>query len=165
MRGLDYYTKTAFEVSSSALGSQDAVAGGGRYDSLVEELGGPATEAVGFAIGLERLLLLLPEKEYEKRPDLLLIPLGEKAESFCFPLLSSLREKKISTHLSLGKSLKGAMKTANAERFCFAIVVGDNEMTENRVCVKHVDSGETAHSLPKSNDIIKTMTELLKAHS
>ncbi len=143
VRGLDYYTKTAFEVSSSALGSQDAVAGGGRYDKLVEELGGPPTEAVGFAIGLERLLLLLPGGDYEKRPDLLLIPLGEKAEECGFSLASSLRKRKLSVQVSLGKSLKAAMKSANAEKFRYVVVIGDNEMEEKSVSLKHLDSGET----------------------
>jgi histidyl-tRNA synthetase len=116
VRGLDYYTHTAFEIQSSDLGAQATVCGGGRYDGLVEELGGPATPAVGWAIGLERLTLLLEtlQQPATARPDLYLVSRGEQAEANALQLAQKLRHRGLAVELDLsaaafGKQFKRAI--------------------------------------------------------
>ncbi len=133
VRGLDYYTRTAFELTSPDLGSQDALAGGGRYDLLVEEVGGPKTPAVGFAAGIERLLIACEELGIElaepPRPDLYLVTLGERAKIWATEQLPKIREKGFSATMDYsGRSMKAQMKDANRELARFALIAGDNEL-------------------------------------
>src|SRR5439155_14134362 len=102
VRGLDYYVRTTFEVKTADLGAQDAVAGGGRYDGLIERLGGRADPGIGFAIGLERVVLLLGETKAARRPFVLLIPLGEPALQRLMPVARAVRQGGVSAELGYG---------------------------------------------------------------
>jgi len=130
MRGLDYYTKTAFEMTTQDLGAQNAVAAGGRYDGLIEALGGPETPAIGFAIGVERLFQLLPKAAGEEVPlQLFLIPLGERAGRHLFPLLFQLRKENIRAEMGdFSAPLKKQMKQADRMRAAFVVIAGEREM-------------------------------------
>jgi histidyl-tRNA synthetase len=118
VRGLDYYTKTVFEIVSNSIGSQSAVCGGGRYDGLVEEIGVPHVPAVGFGLGMERLLLVLESigKQIPKpvRYDLYLASMGEKAEEAAFSLAFQLRKSGVSVEIDhVGRSVKAQLKYAD----------------------------------------------------
>ena len=150
VRGLDYYTKTAFEITSSALGSQDAVAGGGRYDKLVEELGGPKTESVGFAIGMERLIMLLPDDLQPTRPDVYVAAVGEGTKQSAIKLLDSLRKEGFIAEANFKDSFKSALKKASKGRYRFCCIIGEEEAQNGTVMLKDLDKGEQ-QNLP--NDI------------
>jgi histidyl-tRNA synthetase len=135
VRGLDYYTKTAFEVTTEHLGSQNAVAGGGRYDRLVQELGGPDIPGIGFAIGFERLITLLAtaDSHAAPSPDLFVASLGEAAQNRAFILCNSLRLKGIYAEQDFsGKSLKSQMKKANRLNCSYTLILGDKEIEEKK---------------------------------
>lgn len=143
VRGMDYYTQTAFELVSPDLGAQDALAGGGRYDLLVEEIGGQPTPAVGFAAGMERLLIaceelgihLAPEKEV----DLYIVTLGERARAWGVTKLHDFREKGVSVTMDYtGRSMKAQMKEANRENARFALLVGENELDEGMFTLRNM---------------------------
>ena len=143
VRGLDYYTKTAFEIQYAPLGAQSAVAGGGRYDGLIREIGGDSTPAVGFAAGLERILLalelqgLMPAST--KKFTAFVVCGGEAAESYAFKLLTDLRRKNISAAMDFGKkSMKAQMKQAAKSGAKFALIVGDDEVATSTVTVKNL---------------------------
>jgi histidyl-tRNA synthetase len=145
VRGLDYYTRTVFEFTHGNLGAQDAIGAGGRYDKLVEELGGPQAGCVGFAFGVERLLLALGDASSPQAPSGLVyvIPLGEAAQSFCRTLVSDLRQADIPCDTDyLNKSLKGAMRQANDALARFCVLVGDNELAKSTVTLKDMSSKE-----------------------
>ncbi|HMK60927.1 MAG TPA: histidine--tRNA ligase [Dissulfurispiraceae bacterium] len=152
VRGLDYYTKTTFEVTSEHLGSQKAVAAGGRYDRLVEEFGGPATPAIGFAIGMERLVTLLKEMTpiATSTPRVFIATLGKKAETEGFGIAESLRSKGIWAEQSYGSaSLKSQLRRADRLGAEFAIIIGENELTAGTVQWKDLNKkmqGEIAIS-------------------
>lgn len=161
VRGLDYYTKTAFEITSTALGSQDALAGGGRYDLLVEELGGKPTPGVGFAAGIERLLMVLEKTgktpKDESGPVLFFVTLDEAALSWAFVEACNLRAKGISVELDyLGRSVKAQMREANRQRARYVIVVGENELKSGSAKLKDMQSGtETEISLETIRESIR----------
>ncbi|MBR2519932.1 MAG: histidine--tRNA ligase [Selenomonadaceae bacterium] len=145
VRGLDYYTKTAFEIQYAPLGAQSAVAGGGRYDGLIREIGGDLTPAVGFAAGLERILLalelqgLLPAST--KKITAFVVSSGEAAQVYAFKLLTDLRRKNISAAMDFGKkSLKAQMKQAAKSGAKFALIVGDDEVANSTVTVKNLET-------------------------
>jgi histidyl-tRNA synthetase len=149
VRGLDYYTRTAFELISPDLGSQDALAGGGRYDLLVEEVGGPHTPAIGFAAGMERLLIACDELGIElagpKKVDVYIVTLGESARTWALKTLPRLRAKNLSATMDyMGRSMKAQMKDANRENARFAIIVGDNELREGRFTLRDMEASEEA---------------------
>ena len=130
VRGLDYYTRTAFELTSAALGAQNAVAAGGRYDGLIEMLGGPPTPAVGFAIGMERLALLIPPDGIPKpTPLLFMAPLGAVAGRTLFPALFQLRQRSIRCEMG-DETAKLAAQLKRADRLgaAHALIVGDAEL-------------------------------------
>ncbi|MBI5452999.1 MAG: histidine--tRNA ligase [Deltaproteobacteria bacterium] len=138
VRGLDYYTKTTFEITSTGLGSQNAVAAGGRYDGLVKELGGPETPCFGFAIGMERVALILKETSaISKKPLTVFIALGEKAEEASVAILKAWREKglKVMEDFSPG-SLKSRMKRADRAGARYTVIMGDDELAKGEVSVK-----------------------------
>lgn len=153
VRGLDYYTKTAFEITSTALGSQDALAGGGRYDLLVEELGGSTTPGVGFAAGIERLLMVLNKfgkGEFTLNyPSLFLISLDEPSRIWTFLKANELRKRGISAEVDyLERSVKSQMREANRQKAQYVIVVGENELKTKTAKLKNMQTGkETAISL------------------
>ena len=145
VRGLDYYTKTAFEIQYAPLGAQSAVAGGGRYDGLIRELGGDDTPAVGFAAGLERILLalelqgLLPAQT--KKIAAFVVASGSAAEVYAFKLLTDLRRQNISAAMDFAKkSMKSQMKSAAKSGAKFALIVGDDEVASSTVTVKNLET-------------------------
>ena len=149
VRGLDYYTKTAFEIKYPPLGAQSAVAGGGRYDGLIEEMGGNPTPAVGFATGLERLLLalesqnLLPEKN--RSVDAYVVALGEAAQAEGFKLLNSLRQQGLSAAMDFaGRSMKAQMKQANKLGAKYSIILGEDEIAEGVVMLRSMGDSSQA---------------------
>jgi histidyl-tRNA synthetase len=138
VRGLDYYNRTVFEISHSDLGSQDALGAGGRYNNLVEELGGAQIGAIGFAFGAERLLLV-PNNLNQAMPKKLiyLITLGEAAKLCGLKILNQLRNAGIPADMDyLNKSLKGAMRSANDAQAAFVLILGDDELKKNTIAVK-----------------------------
>ena len=147
VRGLDYYTKTAFEVKYAPLGAQSAVAGGGRYDGLVEEMGGKPTPAVGFATGLERVLLALEKQELlpamDKQTDAFVVALGEAAQGPAFQLLTRLRQAGLKAGMDYaGRSMKAQMKQANKAGARFALIIGEDEVKEACVQLKDMEKSE-----------------------
>lgn len=147
VRGLDYYTKTAFEFISNDIGSQGTVSGGGRYDGLVSELGGPATPSVGFGMGIERLLLTLENNNIEipkeDNIDLFIVSMGEEAEKLSFKLLSKLRTAGISADKDyLNRGVKAQFKYANKLNAKHTVVIGDTEIEKNVIALKDMESGE-----------------------
>lgn len=147
VRGLDYYTKTAFEFISKDIGSQGTVSGGGRYDGLVTELGGPSTPSVGFGMGVERLLLTLEssgiEIPNEDKIDLFIVSMGEEADKLAFKLLAKLRREGISADKDyLGRGIKAQFKQADRSKAKNTLVIGDDEIERNIVSLKDMDSGE-----------------------
>ncbi|MFH0845260.1 MAG: histidine--tRNA ligase [Pseudomonadota bacterium] len=139
VRGLDYYTRTTFEIQTSELGAQNAIAGGGRYDGLVTLLGGPDHPAIGFAMGMERLVALLGEGKDQdaESPALFIAALGEQAERVVFKWISDLRRSGIWVEMDYAtKGLKGQMKKADrlgAER---VVIIGDNELTSGKAILR-----------------------------
>ncbi len=141
VRGLDYYTKTAFEIQYTALGAQSAVAGGGRYDGLVEEIGGPAMSGIGFAMGIERVLLALGQQELlpslDTGIDIFAVVPDQKDISLAFSTISQLRDAGFSADVdSMGRSFKAQMKQADRLKAKKAIIFGADELTRGAVMVK-----------------------------
>jgi histidyl-tRNA synthetase len=144
VRGLDYYTRTVFEVAHKDLGAQDALGAGGRYDNLVKELDGPDVGAIGFAFGVERLLLATkPPSHQTTRTNLTyLITLGEEAKKKGLELLDYLRKNSIACDTDYaGKSLKGAMRRANDLGAKFVLIFGEDEIKNNFLTLKDMSSG------------------------
>lgn len=152
VRGLDYYSRTVFEITHPQLGSQNALGAGGRYDDLIGDLGGPKTGAAGFAFGMERLLLVskcqsakVPEKKL-----VYIITLGEEAGLTGLKLLNDLREAGIASDTDYeGKSLKGAMRKGNDLGARYVLLIGEDELKKNIVTVKDMVSGEQREVKPE----------------
>jgi len=144
VRGLDYYTRTAFEVTAPGLGAQDAVAGGGRYNGLAKELGGPDLPGLGFAIGTERLLEVLPaEMERREAPEIFLAALGEAARERAFLLLRDLRSRGLPAVMDFGeRSLKAQMSLADRLGAAQVVILGDQELASGQVPVRRMATGE-----------------------
>jgi histidyl-tRNA synthetase len=141
VRGLDYYTHTAFEFTTTALGAQGAVIAGGRYDGLVEEIGGPSTPGVGWAAGVERLALLATNEPAEPRP-VAIVPIGEAAEAEARKLAGELRHAGIAVELAFRGKPGQRMKRADRANARFAISMGDEELASGTVKLRDLDSGE-----------------------
>ncbi len=147
VRGLDYYTKTVFEFVTTKLGSQGTVCGGGRYDGLVEEIGGQHTPSLGFGLGMERLLALMDEQGIEipapNTCDLYIASMGDEAQKKAFNLAKEVREAMINVECDIvGRSLRAQMKYADKIGAKFSIVLGDNEIAENKAMLKNMETGE-----------------------
>ena len=147
VRGLDYYTRTVFEFVSDALGAQAVVCGGGRYDGLIEELGGPHTPSLGFGMGLERLLMVLEAQKAEfpeePRCEVYLASMGERAAARCFGMASKLREGGEAAECdTVGRSLKAQMRYADKLGARYTLVIGDNELEAGMARLKDMESGE-----------------------
>lgn len=146
VRGLDYYRKTAFEVLVEDIGAQSAICGGGRYDGLVQEVGGPQTPGIGFAMGMERVLAALnlsQQEDNEKQQFLMFVALGEKAQEKGFALVSSLRKKGIPVSIDLlGRSLKAQLKAADREQFKYAAILGEEELEQGKIILRNLRLGE-----------------------
>lgn len=148
VRGLDYYTRTVFEFVSTEIGAQGTVCGGGRYDGLAEEMGGGKTPSLGFALGLERLLLLMQAQQtpfpQEERVDLYLASMGESAQLACAKLATLLRSEGMRVQFDVAeRSLKAQMKYAGKMNACYTAVIGEGELESGTVNVKNMDTGET----------------------
>ncbi len=146
VRGLDYYTRTTFELITDALGAQSAVGAGGRYDGLISQLGGPALPGIGFALGIERLVLLLQQQNTEPEAgtiDLFIVSLGEEAAEKGFWLCHRLRSLGLRVAMDHeGRSLKSQMKQANKSNSRFTLILGENELQKGEGTLKYMDSGE-----------------------
>ncbi len=138
VRGLDYYTRTTFEVVAEGLGSQNTVAAGGRYDSLVKELGGPETPCIGFAIGLERLVMLMKEGgAHAPAPLVVVVPLGSEARARAVELIAGLREKGLRVIEDFAETaLKKRMKRADRMGARFTVILGEDELERGLAAVK-----------------------------
>tara|TARA_B100000700_G_scaffold330253_1_gene455546 strand:- start:441 stop:1685 length:1245 start_codon:yes stop_codon:yes gene_type:complete len=141
VRGLDYYCHTAFEFTSDSLGTQNAVLAGGRYDGLVEQMGGPPTPGVGWASGVERLSMLIDTGPENKRP-ISIIPLGDAAERVGMKLAERLRRLGMTVDIGYRGKIKQRMKRANTLESCAAVIIGDEELDQNSVTIRNLDSGE-----------------------
>ncbi|MEO0085126.1 MAG: histidine--tRNA ligase [candidate division WOR-3 bacterium] len=144
VRGLDYYNRTTFEYLSGALGAQDSLGGGGRYDYLIEEFGGPATPAVGFALGLERALLALPAAgTTDRRPLVFVVWLTEGDIIEAQHLLARLRKTGIAARIDYDATrLKQQFRSADAARACCCVIVGGDELARRACALKDLASGE-----------------------
>ena len=148
VRGLDYYTKTVFEITSDDLGAQSAVCGGGRYNGLIEELGGKPTPGIGFALGIERIMMILKSQGISlgepETPDIFIAAIGEKADMAAQKLVYSLRALGAHAERDLClRSVKAQMKYANKLNAKFSIVLGDDEIDSGKAAVKNMSTGET----------------------
>jgi histidyl-tRNA synthetase len=141
VRGLDYYRHTAFEFVTDKLGAQGTVIAGGRYDGLIESLGGPHTPAVGWAAGIERLAMMIEAPEPE-RPDLVLVPLGAQAEAEAAKILAGLRREGVAADMAYRGNIKKRMSKANAAGARFALIIGDDELATGSAQLKDLESGE-----------------------
>jgi histidyl-tRNA synthetase len=140
VRGLDYYTKTAFEVVAEGLGAQNAVAAGGRYDQLVEELGGPDIPGIGFAIGMERLLLILPREHRPADLALFIAALGEEAQKEAFSLSCRLNRSGVRTMIDYeGRSLKAQMRRADKFGARFVLIIGEDEQRSGKAILRDME--------------------------
>src|SRR3989338_3359368 len=147
VRGLDYYTRTAFEIVAKQLGAQNAVCGGGRYDDLVEEMGGKSVPAIGFAAGLERVVEILKaesrQSKIENRIGLFIATIGDEARQVGFDLLTKAREKGISADIDFqGKSLKAQMKAADRLGARYVYIIGDDELKNKSAVLKNMSTAE-----------------------
>ena len=147
VRGLDYYTKTAFEFVTTKIGAQGTICGGGRYDHLVEEIGGPSIPGVGFGLGKERLLILMEQNDIivddPNVPDISVSFIGDKARLYALDLVHKLRAGGVSAIIdTLNRNLKGQMKYANKLNARYSVVIGENEIEKGIVTLKNMNSGE-----------------------
>lgn len=142
VRGLDYYTRTVFEVTSSSLGAQNAFIAGGRYDTLVRDIGGPDVPGIGFAIGLERLSLIVPPFAPKEAPKVFVAILGEEAGKYFFGIIKSLISKGVSVYYEPDqKSLKSQMRYADSLNVDYTLIIGDEEAKRNVVILKDMRTG------------------------
>jgi histidyl-tRNA synthetase len=146
VRGLDYYTRTTFEVTSEHLGAQNAVAAGGRYDSLVRDFGGPEVPAVGFAVGMERLISLIKENEdtSEPAPDVFIASLGPMASKEALKMADMMRAGGVWVEIGYGgSSLKSQMRKADRLNARYVLIIGDNELEKGTVNWKNLKNGDS----------------------
>ncbi len=154
VRGLDYYTRTTFELVTGLLGAQSAVAAGGRYDGLIEQLGGPSVPGIGFALGVERVALLLGDRRFERTPDLFIAIMGDEARSEAFRLMASLQLMGLWVESDYeGKSLKGQLRRADRMKARYSIVLGDSELISGKASLKLMEDG--------SQQVIELLPELI----
>ena len=159
VRGLDYYTKTAFEVSSESLGSQKAVAAGGRYDSMVEEFGGPPTPGIGFAIGMERIVPLINTSDDDPEgPDLFICPLDDKASEKAVLITEELRNHGLRVEINFDTtSLRSQMRKANRINTKKVIVLGEDEIRTGKIIIKDMSEGENIETSLQADNILKSI--------
>jgi histidyl-tRNA synthetase len=164
VRGLDYYTRTTFEIQTSALGAQNAIAGGGRYDGLINALGGPDIPATGFAIGLDRLTEIAGANSADlvQTPDIFIAALGEKSRSLAFEWTCAFCLEGVKAEMEFGdKSLKSQMKQANRLGAKHVLIVGDNEIKEGKVILRNMKSKDQV-SIPIEQVIKNIKAKMLR---
>ncbi len=147
VRGLDYYTKTAFEFVTTKIGAQGTVCGGGRYDHLIEELGGPPIPGVGFGLGIERLIMLMEANDVkfpeESRPEVFIAVMGEAAKAFGLKLCRELRQKGVIAEMdTLSRNIKGQFKYADRLGAKYTLVIGEDELKKGVVSLKDMAKSE-----------------------
>jgi histidyl-tRNA synthetase len=159
VRGLDYYTRTAFEVVSYQLGSQNAVTGGGRYDNLFQEIGGLDVPGIGFAIGMERLVSLLPkDKEFIQYPYLFVAALGGETLGEAYRIMNQLHLQGIRAELDYeGKSLKSQMRRADKLKARYVLILGEEELKKRKAVLRNMET-KSQEEIPMSN-----LFEILKS--
>jgi histidyl-tRNA synthetase len=155
VRGLDYYTKTTFEIISGRLGAQNAVAAGGRYDGLVEEMGGPLTPGIGFAIGVERVISLSKNDLSEKEPLIFFASLGNAANAFSLRLAQRIRASGIKAELGYGGSLKSQMRKADRLGARYVFILGEEEVKKRTGVLRDMKTkGQEEIDLEKAFEIL-----------
>jgi histidyl-tRNA synthetase len=161
VRGLDYYTHTVFEFVTTELGAQGTVLAGGRYDGLVELMGGPAMPGVGWAAGIERLAMLIAEPSMGVRP-VALVPVGEQGEMLALTIAETLRGSGFAVDLGYSGNLSRRMRRANRVNARAAVLIGDDEVARNVVTLRDLDSGEQVE-VPLVASNLPELVERLKA--
>jgi histidyl-tRNA synthetase len=164
VRGLDYYTRTLFEISANSgdLGTQNALCGGGRYDKMIEGLGGPSIAAVGFAMGIERVLLAMPEEDEETRPFCFFAPMGEAATERALAFARALRQNGVRVEVDSRKnSIKSMLRRADTMHARLVVVLGDTELERSAAAIKDL----AAHSQIEVpfDELVTRVTEQLSA--
>ena len=162
VRGLDYYTGTTFEFVHPMLGAQSGIGGGGRYDGLMNQLGGQDLSGIGFGIGIDRVLMACEAenslKDLQPNLDLFIVPIGENAKNHAFKLLSDLRKVGLKADLSYGdRGLKGGMKAADKSDAKYALVIGDDEVKTGMGQLKLMSTGESISSTLTPSAIAKVI--------
>ena len=158
VRGLDYYNNTTFEFITDKLGSQSAIIAGGRYDKLMKQMGGPDIPGIGWAAGIERLILLSTIKEIKKK-HIDIIPVGDESDTICINLTQELRNKNISANMAYSGNLKKRLKSANKSSSNFAIIIGTDEINNNNVIVRNLETGE--QEIISFENIVKHIERIL----
>lgn len=162
VRGLDYYTRTAFEVVSYGLGAQNAVTGGGRYDNLFQEIGGLDIPGIGFAIGVERLISLLPkDKEFMQYPHLFIAVLGKEGQNAAYKLVNQLHLEGIRAELDYeGKSLKSQMRRADKLKARYTLILGEEELKKGKAVLRNMEN-KFQEEVP-THDLLTTLKEMIR---
>ena len=156
VRGLDYYTKTVFEVWAEGIGAQAAVCGGGRYDRLIEELGGPPTPGIGFGMGIERVIASLKAQGVQPpalpAPRVQVSPLGETARAAGIRLVRDLRDADIGAVLAFGgRSLKSQLKSADKAGIGYTLILGEQELADGNVLAREMATGQQTSRATRRN--------------
>lgn len=162
VRGLDYYARTTFEIQTGSLGAQSAIAGGGRYDGLAKELGGPAVPATGFAIGFDRLAEVcgLNAADYQRKPSLFIAALGDKSQTLAFEWSCNLGLEGVRAEMDFsGKSLKSQMKRADRLGAEYVLIVGDAELEQGAATLRNMQS-KAQESIPLDNIVATLQSKL-----
>ena len=168
VRGLDYYTKTAFEFVSGSIGAQDAVCGGGRYDHLLKNIGGDDIPGVGFGLGIERLLMVLEAADIKfpsaSLPDVVIVSMGEQAKRTSLQLLKELRSCGISAEMDdCYRNIKGQLKYADKRGAGFTLIIGDDELTSGSIKIRDMRSGEQKEC--GFTEITKVLDDMIKENT
>ena len=146
VRGLDYYMRTAFEITGSRLGAQNTIVGGGRYDGLSQLIGGPPAKGFGFAFGVERMVMSMPEASFDARreaPTLYIAYMGDEARQYSFALARRMRDRGVSTVVDLeGRKLKKSLAVANSLGARFTLIVGEDEIKSGAYALRDMTTGE-----------------------
>ncbi|MFL3026121.1 MAG: histidine--tRNA ligase [Candidatus Neomarinimicrobiota bacterium] len=159
VRGLDYYSRTTFEISSSSLGAQDAICGGGRYDGLVEIIGGKPTPGIGFAAGMERILMIINDANTKENIKIFIVGLGDSVRPVVAKLTNDLRHNNLSSECDmLRRSMRAQMREANKLGAKYAIIIGEDELQQNQVQLKDLVSGK--QKTIDMSSIVSHMTSL-----
>ena len=164
VRGLDYYTRTVFEVHPAIEGSQTALGAGGRYDGLIEQLGGAPTPGVGFGSGIERIIMnlreagLMPPDDLSSRTDLYIVYLGDTSHGHALRLAAELRRNGLSVSLPTGsRSLRAQLRAADAANARHALIIGDDEVAKGAGALRDLDSSEQSDVLLDAEAILAAL--------
>ncbi len=164
VRGLDYYTQTVFEIKSSKLGAQDAVGAGGRYNNLIQELGGPQIPAAGFALGMERMLMLMPVKKISPAAKVFVAYTSKNVYNYAFEILTLLRQHSISSDIDfLGKSLKAQLKYSQKLGARITVLIGDDEIKQGKIIVKFMK--ESLQKQINEDELLDTVNNYLEKYA